>query len=191
MVQNLLRRSISLAILVLSLVAAGCRSSGPAPPALTGPEWQEATSASGNYVAEFPGKAKAETQQVPGSDLSISFTTFESGGDAFTLSETALNGVAPYPLDDAVDGAVESARAGQEAEWGAVTATERSRTTGDFEGVETRRFSYDLAGGDEKVTMSALIFYRDDVIVQAIMVSDEESDAEAADRFLSSVKTAG
>ena len=38
--------------------------------------------------------------------------------------------------------------------------------------------------------MSSLVFYRDDAIVQAIVVSDGPVDAESVDRFLSSLKPA-
>ena len=46
-----------------------------------------------------------------------------------------------------------------------VTATDISRTTGDFEGVETRRYSVNLVGGDANWTIDGLIFSRDDAIV--------------------------
>jgi hypothetical protein len=36
--------------------------------------------------------------------------------------------------------------------------------------------------------MSSLLFYRDDTIVQAIVVSDGAADSETVDRFLSSVR---
>jgi hypothetical protein len=49
-----------------------------------------------------------------------------------------------------------------------VTATENSRTTGDFEGVETRKLSYNLDGGDTTWTVNGPIFYRDDVVVNAL-----------------------
>jgi hypothetical protein len=116
--------------------------------------------------------------------------TFDADGDAFSLTEAALNGIDPYPLDEAVDGAVEGARLGQEPDWGTVTATERSRTTGDIEGLETREYRYDIAGEDEKLTISGVIFYDDDVMVHATAVTDSEADAEAVDRFLSSLRFA-
>jgi hypothetical protein len=175
-------------LLLLAVIAVGCGSSRLTE--LTGPKWQEATSASGNYVAEFPGPPKTETKPIPGSDLSIQMVTFEAGGDAFTLTETALNGIAPYPLDEAVDGAIENSRLGQEPDWGTVTATERSRTTGDIEGLETREYRYDLVGEDDKMMIGGVIFYDGDIIVHAMTVTDSESDAEAVDRFLSSLRFA-
>jgi hypothetical protein len=181
MARNRHRTSFSLVVLVLTVAAVGCGH--------TETKWHEAKSASGNYVAEFPGEPTTRTQTAPGSDMSIQLTLLESEGNAFNLSETALQGNAPYPLDDAVDMSVESARAGQEKSAGrTVTATELSRTTGDFEGVETRRFSYTLVVGDARAIMSSLLFYRDDVIVQAIVVSDSEADSEAVNHFLSSVR---
>ncbi|WP_319455482.1 MULTISPECIES: hypothetical protein [unclassified Mycobacterium] len=182
------RRAALGVLLLLAVVAVGCGSSKLAE--LTGPKWQEAASASGNYIAEFPGQPKTETKPIPDSGLSIQMTTFDAGGDAFTLSEAALNGIDPYPLDEAVDNAVENARLGQEPDWGTVTATERSRTTGAIEGLETREYSYDLVGEDDEVTMSGVIFYDGDIVVHAMAVTDSESDAEAVDRFLSSLRFA-
>jgi len=70
-----------------------------------------------------------------------------------------------------------------------VTATENSRTTGDFEGVETRKLSYNLDGGDTTWTVNGPIFYGDDVVVNALVASDGAADSESADRFLSSLKS--
>jgi hypothetical protein len=47
------RAALRLLMLLLAVAAVGC---GPAEP-----EWQEATSASGNYVAEFPAKPTTRT----------------------------------------------------------------------------------------------------------------------------------
>ena len=174
------RAWLALLVLLSTVAAVGCGSAAP--------EWQEATTASGNYTAEFPGKPTTRTQAVPGSDLSIQFTEFESGKNSFAISETALNGITPYPLDEAVDGSIESARAGEESSSGrTVTATDISRTTGDFEGVETRRYSVNLVGGDANWTIDGLIFYRDDAIVAPTVVSKGASDPESVDRFLSSL----
>ena len=182
------RAAIGLVVLLFTVAAVGCGSAKITE--LVGPEWQEATSASGQYVAEFPGKPSTRTHTIPDSDLTLQVTELEAGGDAYTLSEAALNGIAPYPLDEAVDNAVENARLGQEPDWGTVTATERSRTTGDIEGLETREYSHELVGEDEKVTMSGVIFYNGDIVVHAMAVTDSESNAEAVDRFLSSLRFA-
>ena len=75
-----------------------------------------------------------------------------------------------------------------EASTGAgATLTEISpRKTGDFEGVESREFRVNVIDGQDKSTISSLVFYRDGVLVQALVV-DERADLESADRFLSSV----
>jgi len=189
--RNGCRGALALMVLLFSVAAVGC---GPSQltelvERVTGPEWQEATSTSGNYVAEFPGKPRTTTQSVPGTDLSIDFVMFESGDDAFALSELATNGMEPNPLDEAVDGAIEGARAALESEWGTVTATEVSRTNGEFEDVESRRYSCDLVGEGHEFAASGLIFYRDDVLVHAMTVTDKNFDAKAIERFLSSVRS--
>lgn len=154
-----------------------------------GPVWQEATSASGDYVAEFPGKPTTRTQPLPSSDLSMLMTEVDMGCCSYGLAEMQLPGDTPCALDGAVDGAVEKARAGLESSSGkTVTASELSRSTGEFEGVETRRLSAELLGGDQKTTMSYLVFCRDDVLVQAVVASNGPEDARSVDRFLSSLK---
>jgi len=185
------RAALALSVLLFTTATVGCGVAEQVTQRVAGPEWQEATSASGNYVAEFPGRPTTRTQTVPGSELTLQLTEVEFGGDVYTLSETELHGITPYPLDAAVDNSLESARAGQESSSGnQVTANELSRSTGDFEGVETRRFRGELVDGDKKATMSSLVFYRDDAIVQAIVVSNGPVDAESVDRFLSSLKPA-
>jgi hypothetical protein len=126
MAHNWHRAASSLVALVLTVAAVGCGH--------TETQWHEATTASGNYVAEFPVAPTTRTQTVAGSDMSIQLTMAEVDGISFSLAETALNGSAPYPLDVAVDMSVESARAGQESgSGGTVTATQLSRSTADFE----------------------------------------------------------
>ncbi len=72
-----------------------------------------------------------------------------------------------------------------------MTATEISRTTGDFEGVETRKFRVKLVGrgGVDWAALNGLLFYRDDVIVSAIVVTDADIEPSLAERFLSSLKS--
>jgi hypothetical protein len=72
-----------------------------------------------------------------------------------------------------------------------VAAREISRTTGDFEGVETRKFRVKLVGrgGSDWAALSGLVFYRDDVIVNAIVVTDANIEPSLAERFLSSLKS--
>jgi hypothetical protein len=181
---KMIRRRAALALLVL-LITAAAAACGHG-----GSDWQEVTTASGSYIAEFPGKPTTETQKVPDRDFTMQFTHFDVGGSSFAVAETALNGVAPYSLDDAVDGAIENMRSKEEAEsGGTVTATELSRTPGDFEGVETRKFSSRIAGNGTQWEVSGLIFYRDDIMVTALVVFDGEADPESAQRFLSSLKT--
>ena len=75
-----------------------------------------------------------------------------------------------------------------------MTATPISRTIGEFEGVETRRFAYALNDGNTRAILNSLLFYRNGVVVQAIVVSndeDDESELESVNRFLSSLKTSG
>jgi hypothetical protein len=154
------------------------------------PEWQKANSASGRYVAEFPATPTTRTITPPGSELSMQLTEAQSDDIAFAVAETTLNDTNAYPLDEAVDKSIESARSGQESgSAGTVTATEISRSTGDFEGVETRKFTYNLFDEDKKATVTSLIFYRDNAIVQATVVANSEADSEIADRFLSSLKS--
>jgi hypothetical protein len=181
MARNWHRAAFGLVVSLLTVAVVGCGH--------TQPTWQEATSATGNYVAEFPAKPTTRTLTVPGNDTSAQLTEVTSSGDAYTLSETALSGTGSFSLDAAVDGSMENSRAGQESSSGRpVTATETSRITGDFEGVETRRFSYDLVEGDKLATTSSLVFYRNGVVVQALVVADGAADSESVDRFLSSVR---
>lgn len=185
------RAALALVVLLFSVAAVGCGPSQLTELAerVTGPEWQEATSTSGNYVAEFPGKPRTTTESVPGTDLSVDLVLFESGDDAFALSELAMNGIEPNPLDEAVDGAIEGARAALESEWDTVTATEVSRTNGEFEDVESRRYSCDLVGEGHEFVANGLMFYRDDVLVHAMTVTDKNVDAKVIERFLSSVRS--
>ena len=182
------RDPLALLVLLLAVAAVGCGSTSTSTPTSKAPDWQKASSASGSYVAEFPGTPTTRTISPPGSDLSLQLVEVESNDMAFAITETPLNGANAFPLDEAVDRSIESARAGQQSISGRnVTATEISRSTGDFDGVETRRFSYNMIDGDKKATISSLIFYRDNVIVQAAVIANSEADAAAADRFLSSL----
>ncbi len=155
-------------------------------------DWQGATSATGDYVIEFPGQPSTETMQIPDSDLSMQLTALEADSGYYALFETALNGITPNPLDVAVDSSIESARAKMESRRSSpVAVREISRTTGDFEGVETRKFRVKLVGrgGADWAALSGLVFYRDDVIVSAIVVTDPYIEPSLAERFLSSLKS--
>jgi hypothetical protein len=108
----------------------------------------------------------------------------------FTLAETPLDGQTPLPLDEAVDRSIEGARAAASQASGApTTATQVSRTTGNFEGVETRRVVWDVTTGNDKATFTAAMFYRNNVVVQAVAVSNKGADSASVDRFLSSLRT--
>jgi len=112
------RRRAALAVLALLLAvgALGCGHDGD--------DWQEATSASGNYVVEFPGKPTTETMQLPNSDLSMQLTKVETSDSAFVLSEGDMTGITPKPLDRVVDATIEGMRAQEDAvALGSVTAT--------------------------------------------------------------------
>ena len=155
-------------------------------------DWQGATSATGDYVIEFPGQPSTETMQIPDSDLSMQLTALEADSGYYALFETALNGITPNPLDVAVDSSIENARAKMESRRSSpVAVREISRTTGDFEGVETRKFRVKLVGrgGADWAALSGLLFYRDDVIVSAIVVTDANIEPSLAERFLSSLKS--
>jgi len=104
-------------------------------------DWQEATSATGDYVIEFPGQPSTETMQIPDSALSTRLTDLEADSGYYALAETNLIGITPNPLDVVVDSSIENARAKMESRHSSpVAAREISRTTGDFKGVETRKF---------------------------------------------------
>jgi hypothetical protein len=155
-------------------------------------DWQEATSATGDYVIEFPGQPSTETMQIPESDLSMQLTALEADSGYYALFETALNGITPNPLDVAVDSSIESARAKMESRRNSpVAVREISRTTGDFEGVETRKFRVKLVGrgGADWAALTGLVFYRDDVIVSALVVTDPNIEPSLAERFVSSLKS--
>ena len=104
-------------------------------------DWQEATSATGDYVIEFPGQPSTETMQIPDSALSTRLTDLEADSGYYALAETNLIGITPNPLDVVVDSSIENARAKMESRHSSpVAAREISRTTGNFKGVETRKF---------------------------------------------------
>jgi hypothetical protein len=176
------RAALAVLALLITVGVIGCGREGN--------DWQEATSASGNYVAEFPGQPTTETMQLPNRDLSMQLTKVDTGDSAFVLSEGDLTGFTPKPLDGVVDATIEGMRAEEDAAaLGSVTVTEISRTTGDFEGVETRSVSFTIDRLVGKKTVAALIFHRNDTLVSAIVVYEGEADPEAAQRFLSSLKS--
>jgi len=138
-------------------------------------DWQEATSATGDYVIEFPGQPSTETMQIPDSALSTRLTDLEADSGYYALAETNLIGITPNPLDVVVDSSIENAQAKMESRHSSpVAATEISRTTGDFKGVETRKFRVKLVGrgGADWAALTGLLFYRNDVIVSAFVVTD-------------------
>ena len=91
-----------------------------------------------------------------------------------------MNGADPRPLDEAVGRF--------EASFGGTTTTQEiARTTGSFEGVETREVTFNLIRDGKKAPTRSLIFYQDGYAVQAVVSADNELDVEAAERFLSSV----
>jgi hypothetical protein len=155
-------------------------------------DWQEAISATGDYVIEFPGQPSPETIQIPISDLSTQLTDLQVDSGYYALAETALNGIAPNSLDVVVDGAIENARAKMESKRSSpVAVREISRTTGDFEGVETRKFRVKLVGrgGADWAALTGLFFYRDDVVVSAVVATDANNEPTMAEHFLSSLKS--
>jgi hypothetical protein len=157
-----------------------------------GADWQEATSATGDYVIEFPGQPSTETTQTPDSDLSTQLTDLEVDSGYYVLAETALNGIAPNSLDVVVDGSIENARANMESRHSSpVAVREISRTTGDFEGVETRKFRVKLVGrgGADWAALTGLFFYRDDVVVSAVVATDANNEPTLAEHFLSSLRS--
>jgi len=155
-------------------------------------DWQEATSATGDYVIEFPGQPSTETMQIPDSALSTRLTDLEADSGSYALAETNLIGITPNPLDVVVDSSIENAQAKMESRHSSpVAATEISRTTGDFKGVETRKFRVKLVGrgGADWAALTGLLFYRNDVIVSAFVVTDANIEPSLAERFLSSLKS--
>ena len=155
-------------------------------------DWQEATSATGDYVIEFPGQPSTETMQIPDSALSTRLTDLEADSGYYALAETNLIGITPNPLDVVVDSSIENARAKMESRHSSpVAAGEISRTTGDFKGVETRKFRVKLVGrgGADWAALTVLLFYRNDVIVSAFVVTDANIEPSLAERFLSSLKS--
>jgi hypothetical protein len=154
-------------------------------------DWQEATSATGDYVIEFPGQPSTKTQ-IPDSHLSTQLTDLEADSGYYMLAETALNGITPNPLDVVVDSSIENARASMESRHSTpVAVREISRTTGDFEGVESRKFRVKLVGraGSDWAALTGLVFCRDDVIVSAVVVTDPYIEPSLAERFVSSLKS--
>ena len=180
--KNSRRQALAVLLLLIAAAVVGCGHDGL--------NWQGATSASGNYVIEFPEPPTTETMKIPNTDLSTHLTQSEADTGYYALAETDLNGITPNPLDMAVDASIEGARARLAAKDSAtVTATEISRTTGDFEGVETRQYRVNLTGSDGNFVINGLLFYREDEIVNAIVVNDSDSDPTFAEHFLSSLKS--
>jgi hypothetical protein len=151
-------------------------------------QWREARSALGKYVALFPAEPTTRTEPAD-NGMTASFTMSDSQNITFSLLEAPLNGNAPKPLDEVVDIVVEGMRVALGPPSGTtVTATPLSRTTGDFEGVETREFSYELIRGNTRAIATSMVFYRDDVLVQALVMSNNETEAPTVARFLTSLR---
>jgi hypothetical protein len=154
-------------------------------------DWQETTSATGNYVIEFPGQPNTGTMPIPNSDRSPQLTDLEADTGYYALSETPLTALTPNSLDSVVDASIENARKKLASKHGgSVLATEVSRSTGDFEGVETRRYRENLVvGGGVGAAVTGLAFYRNGAMVYAVVVTDFDIDPELAQHFLSSLRS--
>jgi len=180
--QTMKKTALAVLMLLMAVAAVGCVKDAAG--------WPEATSASGNYVVQFPHEPTTESMKIPNTELSMQLTQSEDDSGYYALAETDLNGVAPNPLDFAVDSSIQGARAKMATKAsGPVTATEISRTTGDFVGVETRQFRVKLTGDGMEYALNGLVFYRDDAIVNAIVVTDADAEPGLAERFLSSLKS--
>jgi hypothetical protein len=134
-------------------------------------------------------RAATTSSNFPDS-LSLRLTDLDADTGYYALVEIPLNGIRPRSLDSAVDASVEDGRAKVESGRNTpVTATEISRTTGDFEGVETRKYRVNLAGDGFDFALNGLIFYRNDFMVRALVSSNADIDHELAEHFLTSLKT--
>jgi hypothetical protein len=176
--------TLTLLIVLITAAAVWCGRDGA--------DWQEATSATGDYVIEFPGQPSTETMQLPDSDLSTQLTALEADSGYYALAETARIGITSNPLNVLVDSSIENARAKMESRHSSPVAVRKiSRTTGDFKGVETREFRVKLVGrgGADWAALTGLVFYRQDVIVSAFVVTDANVEPSLAERFLSSLKS--
>lgn len=167
------------------------RTSHAPPTSTVEPQWREERSASGKYVAQFPAEPTAQTETAV-NGLTAQITQSVTQDIAFILQEMPLNGTAPLPLDEVVDKHVEGTRAALASSSGAtVTATQISRTAGNFEGVETRIFHYELIFGEliyghTRAIMGSVVFYRNEVLIQASVIG--EADAATVERFLTSLR---
>jgi len=176
------------ALVFVVLIAVGGVVYVSTKPDSTDPQWHQATSPSGRYVAEFPEPPTTRTVPMPGNQ-SMQIIEARSGDTGFALTEVPLTEANRGPLDQTVDNAIEGARAAVEANFGGpVVATEISpRKTGDFEGAETRVANFTVAQGGTKTTMRSLVFLHDGFVVQALVATEGQFDSETADRFLASL----
>lgn len=151
------------------------------------PDWQEAETSSGAYVAEFPVEPEHQTQPVPELGAEQAFTIAETDEAAYTITEFPLGPGTEFDLDGSVEGTIMGALESIEQEVGAQGGfTEVSRETGEFEGAETRETVADLEAGDQAARLRALVFVRDDVLVQALYVGSASEEDEDIDRFFDS-----
>ncbi|KMO81030.1 hypothetical protein BST22_19255 [Mycolicibacterium chubuense] len=152
--------------------------------------WRFAETATGRYVAEFPAEPTIVSLPATSTLLLTLITTAQSGDATFTITETDLRDLADYrSLDDMVDAAIADIRSQlEEASGHGQKVTHLTTTTAQFEGAESRRVACRLVG--EIVTSVTLVlFYRRDSLVQAI-VTTVGVDADAStDRFLGSLRS--
>jgi len=173
------RATLTLSVLLLAPVACGRDAV----------DWQEVTSATGNYIVEFPGKPTTETIDLP-NGLSLQLTGSDADSGYYALAETALHGTPETSLDTIVDSCIEGTRTKMEStSSNPVTATEISRTSGEFEGVETREFRVKLSSDGNDWALRGLVFYQNDVLVNPATIFDSDADPTLAEHFLSSLKS--
>lgn len=180
-----MRIGLKLLLLLLAAAVFGCSASQS--------EWHEVTSPSGDYVAEFPAETSTSTQTDPNTGMAVQVIGTDYGDLFFGLAEGPADCSIPTRLDEAIDQVVEHVRTlmlPPSSSTAAVTANQISRTTGEFEGVETRRVAYKFfVDGAATETMTTLLFCRDDTLVQLTVLSNDEADSESVNRFLTSLKT--
>lgn len=151
------------------------------------PEWHEAETSSGAYVAEFPVEPEHQTQPIPELGAEQAFTIAEDDEAAYTIIELPLDPGTEVDLDGGVEGAIMGALESLEQEVGAQgDFTEVSRDAGEFEGAETREAVADLEAGDQSARFRALVFVRDDALVQALYVGSSSDDYADMDHFFDS-----
>lgn len=166
----------------LAVLAVGCGQQA-------GSAWHQVTSPLGDYVIEFPGEPTTFPLTDARTNRTFQAITSDYEDITYSMFERPLDGVPPMHLDEAVDGSMEFVRANTPPSSAApVRATQVSRTTGDFDGAETRKFVFELINGNTRALVSSLMFYRNDTVVQAMVVSNDETESGSVDRFLSSLK---